>query len=279
MSSSWGLTIMVLLIGMAVGSFLNVVIFRLPRRESVVSPRSKCLSCGAGLTTLDLVPVFSYIFLWGKCRHCGRAFSPRYMIVEVITGLSAVACLTFVGPNLYAVSVFAMICILIAIFFIDLDWMIIPDEMVLVLVGFGVSLNVLGIWRAQVGELILFTERTALATYTISLPRSIVGMVLGAGVFLLISWSSEKIIGRPTMGGGDVKLAGAMGALLGPGYQFLAFFLYAVFAGALTGLLAMAFRRKKRRGYIPFGPMLATSGAAMLLFPAELTAFFVRLYT
>jgi len=270
---------MVLLIGMAVGSFLNVVIFRLPRRESIVSPRSRCFSCGAALTALDLVPVFSYIFLWGKCRHCGRAFSPRYMIVEVLTGLSAVACLTFIGPNLYAVSVFVMICILIAIFFIDLDWMIIPDEMVLLLVGFGVSLNGLGIWRAQFGELILFTERTALATYTISLPGSIVGMVLGAGVFLLIGWASEKIVRRPTMGGGDVKLAGAMGALLGPGYQFLAFFLYAVFVGALIGLLAMAFRRKKRRGYIPFGPMLAASGAAMLLFPAELTAFIVHIYT
>ncbi len=279
MSSSWGLTIMVLLIGMAVGSFLNVVIFRLPRRESLVSPRSRCLSCGAALTAPDLVPVFSYLFLGGKCRHCGRPFSPRYMLVELITGLSAVACLMLIGPNPYAAAVFVMICVLIAIFFIDLDWMIIPDEMVLVLAGFGVFLNALGIWRAQVGELILFTERTALATYTVSLPRSIVGMVVGAGAFLLIAWVSERVVGRPTMGGGDVKLAGAMGALLGPGYQFLAFFLYAVFAGAVVGLVAMAFGRKKRGGYMPFGPMLAASGAAMLLFPAELTSLIVRIYT
>ncbi len=279
MPSSWGLTIMVLLFGMAVGSFLNVVVFRLPLRESVIRPGSRCLSCGAALTALDLVPVFSYIFLGGKCRHCGRRFSARYMIVELVTGLVAVACLIVIGPNLYAVAVFAMICVLTAIFFIDLDWMIIPDEMVIALAGFGLVINALGIWRGEVGELVHFSERTGPATYAVSLPTSIVGMLVGAAVFFFIGWVSERIIKRPTMGGGDVKLAGAMGALLGPGYQFLAFFLYAIFVGAAIGLVIMALGKHKGRGYIPFGPMLALSGAAMLLFPAELTALLMQVYT
>ncbi len=275
----WPLMVIVLLIGVAVGSFVNVVIYRLPRRESLVTPRSHCLSCGAALTASDLVPVFSYLFLRGRCRHCGRRFSPRYMFVELIIGLLAVACVTVIGPNASAVSAFAMACILIIVLFVDLDWMIIPDELVWVLAGFGLVINGIGIWRGEVGELIQFTEKTYLASYTVSLPKSIVGMLVGAGVFLLIGWASEMILKRPSMGGGDVKLAGAMGALLGPGYQFLAFFLYAVISGAVIGLIVMALRGRSGGNYIPFGPMLAVSGVAMLLFPAELTAFIMHIYT
>ncbi len=274
----WPLIVIVLLVGMAVGSFVNVVIFRLPRRESVVTPGSHCLSCGAALTVVDLVPIFSYLFLRGRCRHCGRRFSPRYMVVELIVGLLAVACVTVIGPDVYAASAFVMVCILIVVLFIDLDWMIIPDELVVALAGFGLVINGLGIWRGEIGELIPFTDRTYLTTYTVSLPKSIVGMLVGAAVFLLIGWASEKLLRRPSMGGGDVKLAGAMGALLGPGCQFLAFFLSAVISGAVIGLIVLALRGRSGGSYIPFGPMLAVSGIALLLFPGELTAFIMHIY-
>lgn len=278
MPSFWPLIVLALLAGMAVGSFLNVVTFRLPMRESVVRPRSRCLSCGTQLTFVDLVPVLSYVLLWGRCRHCGRRFSPRYMIVELITGLLAVTCLLVIGPTVYAVTVFLMLCALIVVFLVDLDWMIIPDETVLLLAGLGIMLNLIGLARGQVGELVVFTERVGGDVWTVHLPTSLVGICVGAGLFMLIGWVSERLLRRPSLGYGDVKLAGAMGALLGPGYQFLAFFLYSIFIGAAVGLLLLALRRHRSGAQMPFGPMLAASGAAMLLFPAELTEFVMRLY-
>lgn len=274
----WPQMVLIFLIGAAVGSFLNVVIFRFPLGESVVTPRSRCLSCGAALTPIDLFPVLSYLALRGRCRHCGRGFSPRYMLIEFAVGCLALACVVFIGPSVYAVSVFVMSCVLVAIMFIDFDWMIIPDEMVGILAGFGVLLNLLGIARAEVGQLVEFVEKSGLSTMAIKLPASLVGIAAGAGLFLAIGWVSERLLKRPALGGGDVKLAGAMGALLGPGYQFLAFFLYAVFAGALIGLVVMALRRKAGGGYVPFGPMLAASGIAMLLFPGELTQLVMQVY-
>ncbi len=274
----WPQMVLIFLIGAAVGSFLNVVIFRFPLGESLVAPRSRCLSCGAVLTPVDLFPVLSYLLLRGRCRHCGRAFSPRYMLIELAIGCLGVACVVFIGPNAYAASVFLMSCLLVAIMFIDLDWMIIPDEMVGLIAGFGVALNLLGIARGEAGRLVEFVEKTGLSTMTVKLPAALVGMVVGAGLFLLIGWVSERVLKRPALGGGDVKLAGAMGAVLGPGYQFFAFFLYAVFAGALIGITIMALRRRSGGGYVPFGPMLAASGIAMLLFPGELTHLIMQVY-
>lgn len=274
----WPQMVIIFLIGAAVGSFLNVVIFRVPLGESFVTPRSRCLSCGAALTPIDMFPILSYIALRGRCRHCGRGFSPRYMLIELAVGCLAVACVAFIGPNTYALSVFVMSCVLVAIMFVDLDWMIIPDEMVGILAGFGVLLNLLGIVRGEPGQLVEFVEKTGLNTIAVKLPASLVGMVVGAGLFLAIGWVSERMLKRPALGGGDVKLAAAMGAVLGPGYQFFAFFLYAVFAGALIGLGVMALRRKVGGGYVPFGPMLAASGVGMLLFGGELTRLVMQVY-
>lgn len=278
MPSFWPLIAFAALVGMSVGSFLNVVIFRLPMRESIIRPPSRCLSCGTRLTLPDLVPVFSYLLLRGRCRHCSRRFSPRYMLVELVTGLLAVTCLIVIGPTVYAISVFLMICILIVVFLVDLDWMIIPDETVLLLAGFGVVLNMIGLARGQVGELASFTEHVAGQIWTIQLPSSMVGICVGAGLFLAVGWLAERVFRRPALGFGDVKLAAAVGAILGPGYQFLAFFLYSVFIGAVVGLLLLALRRHRGGAEMPFGPMLALSAAAMLLFPQHLTGLMMRLY-
>ena len=278
MPSFWPLIAFALLVGMSVGSFLNVVIFRLPMRESIIRPPSRCLSCGTRLTLPDLVPVFSYLLLRGRCRHCSRRFSPRYMLVELVTGLLAVTCLIVIGPTVYAISVFLMICILIVVFLVDLDWMIIPDETVLLLAGFGVVLNMIGLARGQVGELVSFTEHVAGQIWTIHLPASMVGICVGAGLFLAVGWLAERVFRRPALGFGDVKLAAAVGAILGPGYQFLAFFLYSVLVGATVGLLLLALRRHRGGAEMPFGPMLALSAAAMLLFPQHLTDLMMQLY-
>lgn len=265
-------------IGAVIGSFLNVVIYRLPRAESVVYPPSHCFSCGTRLTVADLFPVLSYVVLRGRCRHCKRRFSPRYAIVELWCGLLAVASVAAAGGlTPLALAYFAVCICLVAIFFIDLDYMIIPDEFVAIIAILGFAVDgwrMFGHGGGQEGA--VFHEQLGEYLYfNIPLPLSVVGFFMGAGLLLFLGWAFEKIMGKPSMGGGDVKLAGAMGAWLGPGYQFLSYFLIAVVAGAVIGLLMMALRLRGRRDYIPFGPMLAASGILMLLWGHPVTLWVI----
>lgn len=275
------LALVLLLAGAAVGSFLNVVVYRLPRGESLVRPRSRCLSCGHPLGVWDLFPVLSYLFARGRCRYCARPFSVRYMLVELFTGLACVgAWLVFVelqlgvawpgrwllvGPVLQALLVFVATCALVVVFLVDLDHMIIPDGAVGVVAVAGLLLDGLRMLATGVREMVVFSEPVWFSEhYQVLLPKSLVGMAMGAGALLLIAVVADRLFGKPSMGGGDIKLAGAMGAVLGPGYSFFVFFLLAVFAGAAIGLVCLALRRKRRRDYLPFGPMLAAAAVAML---------------
>lgn len=275
------LQVFIVLIGATVGSFLNVVIFRLPRGESLVRPRSRCLSCGAALGVIDLVPVLSYLALRGRCRHCGRPYSPRYMFVELATGLAALAAWQIFGPSLEAVLGFAIVCCLIVVFFVDLDHYIIPDETVAIIAAAGVLLDLLHMVQRGGVIGVVFEERLSSGlSYRVVLPASLVGMAVGAGVFLAIAFGAERVFKRPAMGWGDVKLAGAMGAVLGPGYQFLTYFLLSVIIGAVVGLVVMLLGLRGRRDYVPFGPMMAVAGVVMILWseivtPVILSRFFV----
>lgn len=275
------LQVFIVLIGATVGSFLNVVIFRLPRGESLVRPRSRCLSCGAALGVIDLVPVLSYLALRGRCRHCGRPYSPRYMFVELATGLAALAAWQIFGPSLEAVLGFAIVCCLIVVFFVDLDHYIIPDETVAIIAAAGVLLDLLHMVQRGGVTGVVFEERLSSGlSYRVVLPASLVGMAMGAGVFLAIAFAAERVFKRPGMGWGDVKLAGAMGAVLGPGYQFLTYFLLSVIIGAVVGLVVMLLGLRGRRDYVPFGPMMAVAGVIMILWseivtPVIISRFFV----
>lgn len=270
--SGVALLVVVFLIGAAVGSFLNVVIFRLPRGESLVRPRSRCLSCGADLGLVDLVPVLSYLGLLGRCRHCKRRYSPRYMLVELFTGIAAIGGVYLFGLTIQALLVFVAVCALVVVFFVDLDHFIIPDGTVAIIAGAGVGLDVLTLLQEGARGAVIFNERlSAGLQYTVVLPRSIVGMAVGAGVFVAIAFIAERVFKRPGMGWGDVKLAGAMGAVLGPGYQFFTYFLLAIIVGAIVGVVCMAAGSVGRRDYIPFGPMMAAAGVAMIYFGDVLT--------
>ncbi len=263
---------LIFLIGAAVGSFLNVVIYRLPRRESLIAPRSRCLSCGEGLGVIDLIPVLSYVILGGRCRHCKRSYSARYMTVELFTGLTALGALYALGPTLHALLAFIAVACLIVIFFIDLDHFIIPDETVAIVATVGLILDIGALMSQGRSVAVVFHEMlTPELTYEVVLPMSLVGMAVGAGLFVVIAYVSERFFKRPGMGWGDVKLAAAMGAMLGPGYQFLSFFLIAVFVGAVIGIVCMAAGWCARGDYIPFGPMLALSGIAMIYFGDYIT--------
>lgn len=268
----------VIAVGAVVGSFLNVVIYRLPQRQSLIFPGSHCFSCGQRLTLPDLVPVLSYLALRGRCRHCGRRFSPRYALVETFTaGLAGLAVWNF-GLNLYAVIVFVACAALVVALFVDLDHMIIPDEVPVVLIGLGLLVDLYRLASIGGTATLGYTEELGGHSYMMPLPVSLTGMLWGGGAFLIIGWVFERVLRRPALGLGDVKLAAGMGALLGPGYLFLSFFLLAIVSGAVISVLLMALRLKRREHAIPFGPMLAVAGMATLLWPDVIAPWLLHFY-
>lgn len=273
------LLVLLFFIGATVGSFLNVCIFRIPECESIVRPPSHCMSCGRRLRFLDLIPVLSALIFRFRCRYCGRRYSWQYPLVEAATGTLFLGALMLFGPSLQAVVTIVVSSALLVIFFIDLRYLIIPDGLNVIILAAGLVLDgsrlfALG-WRNYA---ITFSEMAGGRAHLIYLPRSLVGILIGAGLFYLLSWVAGKVFQRETMGGGDIKLAGAMGAVLGPGYVFVAYALLSIVLGALIGVLLIALKIRSRRDYIPFGPMMAVAGIAMLFWGDQVTTAFLALY-
>ncbi len=240
------------LLGLVLGSFLNVVIARLPRGESVVSPPSRCPRCKARIQPWDNIPVLSYLLLRGRCRKCKRVISWRYPVVELLSGLLLLLLVRRVESPFLLVPQAAFLLSLLAIAWIDLDTQTIPDVVTIPGVGLGLAAS-------------LFS------------PPGIAGALLGAlcgGVSLwLVGALYERATGVPGMGGGDVKLAAMMGAFLGVGGVFGAIFL-ASLAGSAFGVLLIARGKGSRRTAIPFGTFLAPAAIALCLYGDS----FFRLY-
>lgn len=258
-------------LGCVIGSFLNVCIYRMPRDQSVVSPPSHCPQCGARLRPLDLVPLLSFLLLGRKCRRCGGPIAWRYFTVELITGLVFVAVWEAGGGKPQVLPCWAFASVVIAVIFTDLDHMIIPDK--LVLAGLAAALLSEGLQVAS-GEPLLSVRVPGTA---VALPRVVAGGLAGLVVFVAIRAFSQLLFRREGMGLGDVKLAGAIGAMLGPALALLSFGL-AIVAGAVLGIVLLALRLRRRMEYLPFGPFLAVSALAVLLAPRALEAAAVSLY-
>lgn len=228
------------LFGTVIGSFVNVVIYRLPRGESLVTPRSRCPTCQTPIDARDNIPIVSYLLLRGRCRHCGAAIAWRYPVVEATAGVLLGALWVrsgAAGQWLEFITTAIFVMMLLAIFFIDLEHQIVP--------------NAISYPGLAIGLLAAILQ----GRFSIALTAA-----AGAGaVFAVIAIAS-----RGGMGGGDVKLAGMMGAFLG--WPTIAFALLVAFTlGAAVGLLLIATGRRSRKDPIPFGPALAT-GAVVALF-------------
>lgn len=280
----WFFPVGAFLFGACVGSFLNVVIYRVPKDESIVTPGSHC-GCGQPIKFYDNIPILSWLARRGRARCCGRAFSFRYPFVELLTGLLFVACwLHFspggaFNPGIAAAGWLFLSC-LIAATFIDLDHMIIPDVFTLGLgvVGVLVSFAVPALHGQNEGLFIVDSFRSGVA--------SVVGLLVGSGLVLWIALLAEVILKKEAMGFGDVKFVGAIGAFCG--WQGAVF---AIFGGALVGTVwfAVAWTWEKISGkaapvappsatpegepvalgfgaHVPFGPMLAIAAALYFLF-------------
>lgn len=239
------------LFGSAIGSFLNVCIYRIPKKESIVFPSSHCPACNKKIKPYDNIPIISYILLKGRCRECGERISFQYPLVEFLNAAGYVIMVWKFGAGINAVIYALLFSALIVVTFIDLEYQIIPDRITLpgILIGF-----ILGATVLPVGWL-----------------NSLIGLLLGGGLFYLVAVAS-----RGGMGGGDIKLIAMLGAFLGWRYTLLTIFLGAL-AGAIVGLSLMVFKGKGRKHPVPFGPFLALGAIASLLWGNDIINWYINL--
>ena len=242
--------------GACIGSFLNVCIYRIPAGLSVVHPGSSCPRCRTMIPFYDNIPVLSYLLLMGKCRTCKTPIAIRYPFVEILGGLSALACVYAFGLTLPALIIFIFIATLIVVAFIDLDHRIIPDV---------ISLP---------GIPIFFLA--SLAVPTTSWLSSAIGILFGGGSLIAVAWVYQAITGREGMGGGDIKLLAMIGAMIG--WQGIVFTIFSASAiGTVIGLLAMLQSGKGMKLAIPFGPFLSLGAVIYIFFGQDLITWYFNL--
>ena len=244
----------VFIFGAMIGSFLNVVILRLPRPGvSVVFPASHCPTCKTPLSWYENIPIFSYLFLRGKCGHCKVSISAQYPTVELLTALLAAANMALFGPTVAAFGYFVFSAALITIIWIDIHHQIIPDVISLPGIVFGFCL-------AFFSPLLTWQD-------------SLLGLLIGGGIFYAISYGYYLLRKREGLGGGDIKLLAMLGAFLG--WQSLLFIIFmSSITGTIVGLSAMRSQKKGGATRIPFGPFLAVSGLLYLFFNQQILQLF-----
>ena len=234
----------VFLAGLCIGSFLNVCIWRIPRDESIVWPGSHCPACGHAIAPWDNVPLLSWLLLNGKCRHCKAPISPRYFVVELLTGALFAGLWLVHGWSALTPAYLVFTGALILGTFVDFDHLILPDRVTLggMLVGPLLSFAI----PALQGQV----ERVP------ALVQSLIGLALGYGLLWLVATIGRLVLRREAMGFGDVKLLGAIGACLG--WQAVLFVVFvSSLSGTLLGLALIAVGQKELQSKIPYGPHLA----------------------
>lgn len=240
--------------GAVIGSFLNVCIYRIPRDESIIRPASRCTSCGKPVRFYDNIPLVSYILLMGKCRYCKTKLSFRYPMIEFLNAVLYVIVLEkfYAGPPWVLLVYFVFVSSLVVIFFIDLDYQIIPNSITLP----GIPLAVV------LGSTIL--PDPFFRYELLGLKASIVGLVAGGGFFYLVAILGKAILKKEAMGGGDIKMMAMVGGLLGWKGVILTTFMGSLL-GSITGVLLILLKGREWGSRIPFGPYLAL-GALISLF-------------
>lgn len=250
------LAIYAALLGLIVGSYLNVVIYRLPRGLSTVFPRSGCPSCGAPIRARDNFPVVSFLLLGGRCRACRAPISWRYPAIEATTSLLFVASFLRFGPSLGALAAALFCSLMIVLAMIDLEHLILPDRITLPGIAVGLALQPFLPWAGW--------------------RQALIGAALGAGILLAI-WGLWYLIRREEgMGLGDVKMLALIGAFLGWKGVLVALF-FSTLAGAAVGLALMRWGSLEMRSKLPFGTFLSLGGLVALFFGPPLADWYAGL--
>lgn len=261
--------IIAVIVGLCVGSFINVVIHRLPRMlqrsweqqcvelrdeppseeaetpYNLIVPRSTCPTCQHRITALENIPVVSWLFLRGKCSQCGTRISIRYPLVELLGGLLAGLAFWFFGPSWQALTACILLWTLLALTFIDIDTQLLPDDLTLPLLWLGLFVNLFGVFT--------------------TLPHAVIGAMVGYLSLWLVYWAFKLLFRKEGMGYGDFKLLAALGAWLGwP--VLVPIILLSSLVGALVGGGLILFRGRDHSVPMPFGPFLAIAGVIALFF-------------
>jgi leader peptidase (prepilin peptidase)/N-methyltransferase len=253
----------VFIFGTIIGSFLNVCIARIPKKESVISPPSHCPSCNAGIPFYCNIPLLSYVFLRGRCRACTQPISPRYFLIEFLMGVMALALYYQFGLGFEFLVGFVFIAALIVISFIDLDVRIVPDVISLPGIACGLMLSV-------VGSFVIGSDDDFLPSPI----SSLIGIIAGGGFLLATAWLYEKFTGVDGMGGGDIKLLAMIGAFLGwPSIPTTLFI--ASLVGSVVGLTCMLVTGAGRRLALPFAPFLCSGAVLFIFFGEQITRFYL----
>lgn len=249
--------VLIFLFGASVFSFVNVLVYRVPRQLPFGNERSFCPSCGKMLMGYDMIPVFSYLFLGGKCRFCKERISMRYPLVELMGGLLALFTFNYYGyDGMYSLKmfgqvgiVFSILAFLTAVTFVDIDTMEIPN-------GFVIAIVVCGIL-----SMLFFPELSvlsrAIGIFSISVPLALITFAV-PGAF----------------GGGDIKLMAALGIFLGWKLSIVAFFL-AVLSGGAYGIYLLAAGKKGRKEHFAFGPFLCFGTAVSIFYGYQLIGWYL----
>ena len=254
--------------GASIGSFLNVVIYRVPAALSLLHPPSRCPTCHHQLRPYDNVPVLGWLWLKGRCRYCRSPISPRYPLIEALTGGLFLATFYYFGLTWATVGAWVLLSWLICLTFIDFDTLTLPN----VLTQSGLVLGVI----AQ--TLRIFSPAALTLTEAAQgLMTAVVGAVLGIWIFELIGLIGSLVSGKTVMGGGDGKLAALLGAWLGWQGMLLSSFL-ACALGAFIGGAAIALHITSRKTPIPFGPFLALGAVITLFWGDRLIAWYLQLF-
>jgi leader peptidase (prepilin peptidase) / N-methyltransferase len=256
MSESQALLVFVAALGLVVGSFLNVCIYRLPLGESLMWPGSRCTSCGRRLSWFDNIPVLSWLAQRGRCRTCGAGISWMYPLVEIATACVFVGGLLLYGPTPLAAVRILFGCALIVLFVIDLQHQILPNAITLpgIVIGFVCSLFLPPGWR-----------------------DSLIGILVGGAIPLIIAEAYVRLRGVEGLGMGDVKMLGMVGAFLGWKGAVLTLMLGSL-AGSIVGVGLIAARLGSLQRKLPFGTFLAVAAAVAAVYGDPLVAWYVGFY-
>lgn len=247
---------LIILLGLTIGSFLNVCIYRIPRGKSVSFPPSHCPHCKNRLRFYDLVPVLSYIVLGGRCRYCTAKISPQYPIVEALTALIFLFIFKRYGFSAISIKYMILACVCIVVSFIDYFTM---DIYYITLLPGLIA-----------GGLYLFIDKSKILS-------SVSGLILGYGVIKIIDKVGQRFFHKKSMGDGDAAFLAVLGFMLGLRLTVVAIFMAFIIGGAFAAYILL-FKDKARDSYIPFGPFLGIGGYISAVFGNEIIKFYLSLF-